>query len=101
MPQHGGERFGIHAVLQHDGGEGMPQIVEPHIGVNAGPFQQFFVDTPHRAGIVHIAGLGGREHVFVVGALFVLLPENRYGLGISFITVSVLSAPSFCGILGV
>ena len=24
VPQHGGERFGVHTILQHQGGEGMP-----------------------------------------------------------------------------
>ena len=44
VSQHGGKRFGVHAILQHHRGEGMPQVVEPHIRVNACPFQQLFVD---------------------------------------------------------
>ena len=41
VPQHGGHRLYIHAVLQGSGGEGVPEIVEPEM-LQSGVLQDLF-----------------------------------------------------------
>ena len=60
VAQHPGHRFHIHPVLQHQGGEGVSQVVEPHLGQSC-PFQhpvEHMQHTVRRDG----PAIGGREY---------------------------------------
>ena len=58
VSQYAGQSLGVHTALHGQGGEGVPEVVEPHAGVNARGLQQLFVDTRDRLRAPHPARLG-------------------------------------------
>lgn len=80
MPQHTGQGLGVHAALHGEGGEGVPEIVEPHAGVNPRSLQQLFVDAPDGLGAPVGAGLWGHEHQGAVGVALMLGDEQVHRL---------------------
>ena len=78
VPQHGGDGFHVHAVLQGRGGEGVAEVVEADV-LNSGGFEELFVDVYHRVGMVHLPGQGRGEHVGVVRVFGVFLLEEVHG----------------------
>ena len=53
VPQHAGEGFGIDAVLNHDGGKSVTQIVKSNAGFQACTSQQFLVRSTDVIGVIH------------------------------------------------
>ena len=74
-----GKGFHIYAVLEGQGGEKMPHVVEPDV-LRADGFQYFVVDTAEGIRVVHSAGFGRGEHVLVSGVLLVLLDQQVHRL---------------------
>ena len=60
VPQHTGDRFNIHSVLQGQGGEGMPEIVEADV-LQSGVLEDLLVEFYHRVRVVHFPGSGRGE----------------------------------------
>ena len=60
VAQHPGHGFHIHPVLQHQGSEGVSQVVEPHLGQSC-PFQHPMEHMQH-AVRGDWPAIGGREH---------------------------------------
>lgn len=58
------EGFHIHAVLKGQGGEKVPHVVEANV-FRANSLQYFVVDSPEGVWVVHGAGFGRGEHVWV------------------------------------
>lgn len=96
MAQHTGERLYIHTAGESHGGEGVPEIVEAHMLLDAGLCQQLAVDPGHRVRAPVAAGAGRWEQKGIVRVLLMLphqelhrLPGQRHpadgvpGLGFS------------------
>ena len=79
VTQHGGDGLDVHAVLKGQGGEGMPEIMEPEM-FQASAFQDALVEGGHRVQVVHGASPGGREEPRVVRVLGVLLHKQFHRL---------------------
>ena len=60
VAQHPGHGFHIHPVLQHQGSEGVSQVVEPHLGQSC-PFQHSMEHMQHTVRGDRPA-IGGRKH---------------------------------------
>ena len=54
VPQHGGHRFHVHAVLESRGGEGVPEIVEPEMP-QSGVLQDLLVEVHHAVRVIHLS----------------------------------------------
>ena len=67
-----GQGLHIHPVLQRQGCEGMPKIVEPYM-LRADGFQNLLVGMPKGVRIEHSSRLGRWEHVGIPWMLLVLL----------------------------
>ena len=65
----------VHAALEGQGGEGVPEIVQPE-GLQTGVLQNFLVELYHRVRVIHPARLGGGEQVGGVRMPAVLLDEQ-------------------------
>lgn len=68
VPQHGGHRFYIYAILRGRGGEGVPQIVEPEMS-QSGILQDFLVEIHHAVRVVHLPSEGREKQIGVSGCL--------------------------------
>ena len=77
VPQHGGHGFDVHAVLEGQGSEGVPEIMEPEM-LQPGIFEDALVEGSHRVRMVHTSGAGGREEPGVTWVLGVFLHEQIY-----------------------
>ena len=55
VPQHGGHRFHVHAILESCGGEGVPEIVESEM-FQSGVLQDLFVEVYHAVRVIHLSG---------------------------------------------
>ena len=60
VSQHGADGFDVYTVLERQGGEGVPEIVEPKVP-QPGVFQDALVQRGHRVRVVHTSGAGGEE----------------------------------------
>ena len=78
VPQHTGDRLDVHAILQGQGGEGVPEIVEADV-FQSGVLEDFLVEFHHRIGIVHLAGSGQGEDIRVFWMLFIFRDQQTYG----------------------
>ena len=74
VAQHGGDRFDVHAVLEGQGGEGMPEIVEPKV-LQPSVLQDALVQVSHRIRVVHVSGAGGGKEPGVTWVLGVFLHQ--------------------------
>ena len=79
VSQHGGDGFDIHSVLEGQGGEGVPEIVEPEV-FQPRVFQNALVKGGHRVRVVHGAGAGGGEEPGIAWMLCVLLDKQFHRL---------------------
>lgn len=77
VAQHGGDGFDVYAVLKSQGGEGVPEVVEPEV-LQASVLQDALVQGSHRIRVVHGSGAGGREEPGVTWVLGVLLDEQLH-----------------------
>ena len=66
------ESFHVYAVLEGQGGEKVPHVVESNV-LRANDFQYFVVDAAESVRVIHGAGFGRGEHVLVSGVLLVFL----------------------------
>ena len=79
MPQGAGQSLHIHAILQRERGEGMPEIMEPNM-LRSDGFQDLLMGVSERVRIEHSARLGRREHVRIPRMLLVLLHQQVHCL---------------------
>ena len=79
VSQHGADGFDVHTVLERQGGEGVPEIVEPKVP-QPGVFQDALVQRGHRVRVVHTSGAGGGEEPGVAWMLGVFLDKKVYCL---------------------
>ena len=80
VAQHTGQRFHIHAAGEGHGGEGVAQIVEAHMLLDAGLCQQLPVDSGHCVWTPIVAGAGRRKQDRAVRVLFMLLHQQGHRL---------------------
>ena len=76
VAQHPGHGLHIYPVLQGQGGEGVAQVVEPHLGQSC-PFQH---PVEHMQHTVRGDGpaIGGREHPGAIAHFLSLFFQNAY-----------------------
>ena len=79
MPQHGRDRLNVHAVLEGQGGEGVPEIMEPEVFQSC-VFQDALVEGSHRIRVVHGPGAGGGEELGVIRVHGVFSHQQVYCL---------------------
>ena len=79
VAQHTGHSLDVHAILQGQGGEGMPEIVEADV-LQSGVPEDLLVELYHRVGVVHLSGGGRGEHIRVFRVLLVLLNQQIHCL---------------------
>ena len=75
MAQNGRDGFHVHPVLQGQSGEGVAQVMEPHIG-QPRPFQHPAEHIPH-AVWANRPAVGRREHILAVGFLLLALQHSQ------------------------
>lgn len=75
VAENGRDGFHVYPVLQGQGGEGVPQIVEPHIG-QPRPLQHPAEHIPH-AVWTDGSAIGRREHILAVGFLLLALQHSQ------------------------
>ena len=80
MTQHTGEGLYIHAAGEGHGSEGVAQIMEAHMFLDAGLRQQLAVDSGHRVRTPVAASAGRREQDGIVGVLFMLPHQHVHRL---------------------
>lgn len=80
VAQHTGQRFHIHTAGEGHGSEGVAQIVEAHMLLNAGLCQQLPVDPGHCVRTPVAAGAGRREQDGIIGVLFMLPHQHIHRL---------------------
>lgn len=78
VAQDAGDRLGVHAVLDGQGGIGVAEIMEADILCDARFLAQGLVKPSHAVGAVHLPGDRGGEHDRVEGVLAVLLDQQLY-----------------------
>ena len=79
MPQHTGDGFDVHNVLQGKGGEGVSEVVETDV-FQSSVLEDLLVELHHRVGVVLLASGGRGEHIGVIRMLFVFLDQQVYRL---------------------
>ena len=80
VAQHAGQGLRVHAAGEGHGCKRMPEIVEAHMFLDAGHFQQLAVDPGHRVRAPVAAGAGRWEQDGVVGVLFMLPHQDVHRL---------------------
>ena len=81
MAQHSGESSHVHAVLEHDRGCGVSQIVQANMR-QPRAFQDLLMEPVDGVRVVHPAGHRGGEHIRVLRVLSMLiLQQADYLLG--------------------
>lgn len=78
VAQDAGDRLGVHAVLDGQGGIGVAEIMEADILCDARFLAQGLVKPSHAVGTVHLPGDRGGEHDRVEGVLTVLLDQQLH-----------------------
>ena len=68
VAQNGGDSLDIDAVLEGQGGEGMPEVMESEM-LQSGVFQDALVEGSHRVRMVHASGAGGGKEPGVARVL--------------------------------
>lgn len=79
VPQHGGHHLDVYAVLEGQGGKGVPEIVEPEV-LQPSIFQNALVEGSHRVWMVHVSGAGGGEETGIVRVLGASFYEKLHRL---------------------
>ena len=79
VAQHGGHRLDVHAILESQGGEGAPEIVEPEV-LQASVLEDALVQRDHGVRVVHGSGAGGGEEPGVAWVLGVLSHQQLHCL---------------------
>ena len=79
VSQHGGDGLDVHAVLESQGGEGVPEVVESKV-LQPSVFQDPLVEGSHRVRMVHTSGAGGGEKPGIARMLGVFLHEQFHCL---------------------
>lgn len=74
VPKHTGDRLYVHAALEGQGGEGVPEVVEPD-GFQSGILEDFLVELRYRVRVVYPTCFGRGEQVEGVRVLGVFLDE--------------------------
>ncbi len=80
MAQDAGEGLYSHAVLQGQGGEGVPEIVKSHPVIDPGLVQQFFVYPPDGVRVEYVPGDGRHEQIGAVRVFLMLRNQKVHGL---------------------
>lgn len=98
VAQHAGQGLCVHAAGEGHGSEGVPEIVEAHVFLDTGHFQQLSVDPGHRIRAPVAAGAGRREQDGVVGMLFVLPHQDMLLVTVCGVVI-VIFATTTCSCL--
>lgn len=79
MPQGAGQGFHVHAILQGQRCESMPEVMEPNV-LRTNSLKNFLMGVPEGIRIEHSACLGRREHKRIPRMLLVLFHHQVHRL---------------------